>query len=426
MEYAEGGDLLNRITSHMKHKTHFEENEIWRILSQMVLGLKALHDLKIVHRDIKCANVFQTKEGIIKLGDLNVSKIVKVGFVHTQTGTPYYASPEIWKDKPYDYKSDMWSLGALLYELCCLSPPFKAQGLSELAQKIMSGKYSAIPKLYSEGLSSVIKSLLQVDPQKRANCDLILINPNIIKVLSNNHNINLQSASHLIETIKVPRNLKALANNLPKPNYQNPEKEPYNRREIGAGSESEKNFPQTVFEPKKDVPNIKQNCNNIRNQVAIKQIKDNPVQKQNYLARPFYANNQYISPNIEQNFQKHVEPKRPQSNPPKKIIEDNKLPLQRIIKSPIYAPPQKGKFRVPLEENPCQNPPQKALNQVKSKERKSCENKNKNNLKENINYNNRKIENIRMIKSPKVPQKYEMYDKGKMLKCKNNAQLKKC
>ena len=64
----------------------------------MVTGLNALHAKKIVHRDIKCANIFLTKDGTVKLGDLNVSKIAKAGVMQTQTGTPYYASPEVWKD----------------------------------------------------------------------------------------------------------------------------------------------------------------------------------------------------------------------------------------------------------------------------------------------------------------------------------------
>ena len=73
----------------------------------MVRGLKALHDLKICHRDIKCANIFLTREGVVKLGDLNVSKVAKGGLLRTQTGTPYYACPEVWKDMPYDYRGDI-------------------------------------------------------------------------------------------------------------------------------------------------------------------------------------------------------------------------------------------------------------------------------------------------------------------------------
>lgn len=114
MEHADGGDLLAKIKQHQKLGTKFEEADIWAIFIQVLQGLKLLHDMKILHRDIKSANVFLFKSGEAKLGDLNVSKMVK-SMCQTQTGTPYYASPEIWKDQPYDKKSDIWSLGCVLY-----------------------------------------------------------------------------------------------------------------------------------------------------------------------------------------------------------------------------------------------------------------------------------------------------------------------
>ncbi len=132
MEFADGGDLLGMISDHKKRGTAFSEKEVWQYFVQIVRGLKALHDLKICHRDIKCANVFLTKDGMIKLGDLNVSKVAKKGMLHTQTGTPYYASPEVWKDRPYDTKSDIWSLGCVLYEMVALSPPFRAAHMTGL------------------------------------------------------------------------------------------------------------------------------------------------------------------------------------------------------------------------------------------------------------------------------------------------------
>ena len=92
----------------------------------MVRALKTLHAMKILHRDLKSANVFLYKDGNAKLGDLNVSKVAKKGLLYTQTGTPYYASPEVWKDQPYDSKSDIWSLGCVLYEMTTLKPPFRA------------------------------------------------------------------------------------------------------------------------------------------------------------------------------------------------------------------------------------------------------------------------------------------------------------
>jgi len=97
-----------------------------------------------------------TKDGDVKLGDLNVSKVNRAGLMFTQTGTPYYASPEVWKDKPYDSKSDIWSLGCVLYELCALRPPFTASDMKGLYNKVIKGDYTRIPKMYSDDLANVI------------------------------------------------------------------------------------------------------------------------------------------------------------------------------------------------------------------------------------------------------------------------------
>lgn len=87
MEYANEGDLQHMITSVSKKSSHIPEPIVWRALYQLTKGLKKLHDMKIVHRDLKCANVF-ISNGKFKIGDLNVSKVAKAGLVHTQTGTP--------------------------------------------------------------------------------------------------------------------------------------------------------------------------------------------------------------------------------------------------------------------------------------------------------------------------------------------------
>ena len=92
----------------------------------MAKALKSLHSMNIAHRDLKSANVFLFKDGKVKIGDMNVSKVLKNSLCLTQTGTPYYASPEVWKDIPYNTKSDIWSLGCLTYEMITLQPPFMA------------------------------------------------------------------------------------------------------------------------------------------------------------------------------------------------------------------------------------------------------------------------------------------------------------
>ena len=89
MEYASDGDVQQKIMDHSKNKTHFEEEDIWRIFIQMTRGLKALHKLRILHRDMKSANIFLHKDtqGVytVKLGDLNVSKVAKnaAGLLYT-------------------------------------------------------------------------------------------------------------------------------------------------------------------------------------------------------------------------------------------------------------------------------------------------------------------------------------------------------
>lgn len=99
---------------------------------------------------MQSANVFLTRGGVAKLGDMNVSKIAKNGLLYTQTGTPYYASPEVWKDQPYDSKSDIWSLGCVIYEMATLEPPFKAEDMEGLFEVVTNGTYPPVPPTYSK------------------------------------------------------------------------------------------------------------------------------------------------------------------------------------------------------------------------------------------------------------------------------------
>ena len=149
-EYAEGGDLCGKITRMKKSKQSMGEREVWKIAIQLLFGIKSLHAMNIFHRDIKPANILLTKDDLeVKLADMNVSIISKTGFARTQTGTPYYASPEVWLERTYDGKSDIWSLGCVLYELTAHSPPFTAQEIPGLRKKIIEADYSRIPSEYS-------------------------------------------------------------------------------------------------------------------------------------------------------------------------------------------------------------------------------------------------------------------------------------
>ena len=229
MEYANGGDLYHYLLHHYKEKRYLTEKRVWQLFTQVLRGLKVLYDQKILHRDIKSQNVFLTKSGYAKLGDLNVSKVLKYGMLHTQAGTPYYASPEVWSERPYDHKSDVWSLGCVLYEMCTLKPPFRGESMRDLRQKICKGVYLPIPKHFSAELNDLIKQMLNTDPSSRLGIEKIMEIPIVsIKVSEITERIGNSLSSKpplahgsLLDTIRMPKNLRVLKEMLPKPNYSN-------------------------------------------------------------------------------------------------------------------------------------------------------------------------------------------------------------
>ena len=233
MEFADEGDLEKKIKNNLKKRLNFEEDTIWRWIIQLLKGIKYLHDNRIMHRDLKCANIFLMKNGLLKLGDLNVSKFSKIGMANTQTGTPYYCSPEIWKGNSYDYKSDIWSLGCIIYEICSLRPPFRGTSLKGLMNNVLNGNYPPLPSMYSKELSLLISKMLVIEPNKRASANELLKDEIVVsKIRSINNNIynnnikegyNLQKAN-LIKTIRLPLNIKEINSKLPKKRY-NPEEE---------------------------------------------------------------------------------------------------------------------------------------------------------------------------------------------------------
>ena len=122
-------------------------------------------------------NIFLTRDNKIKIGDLGVAKIMEniENFATSKVGTPYYLSPEVCEDRPYNYKSDIWSLGCILYELCSLKHPFEAKNQAALLLKIIKGKYESIPRKYSRQLGEIVHSCLIKDFKKRPTIKTILM-----------------------------------------------------------------------------------------------------------------------------------------------------------------------------------------------------------------------------------------------------------
>ena len=151
-----GGDLQNRIKE--QRGRPFSEAQVLEWFTQICLGLKHIHDRKILHRDLKGQNIFLTSKGIVKIGDFGIAKVLASTMQNARTvvGTPYYLSPEIVQSRPYNFKSDMWSMGVILYELCALKPPFDAPSLHFLAMKIVRRALNPLPS----GFTSEMKSLV--------------------------------------------------------------------------------------------------------------------------------------------------------------------------------------------------------------------------------------------------------------------------
>ena len=180
MEYADGGDLSTLIKSRKGQRLPEEQILSWFV--QICLALKHIHDRKILHRDLKSQNIFLTKEGHIKIGDFGIAKVLSQTMENARTmvGTPYYLSPELIDSKPYNFKSDIWSLGVLLYEMCALQPPFMASSIHGLALKIVRGNYPPLPQEYSREVKTLLGYLLALDPRVRPSIHQILKMPFIM------------------------------------------------------------------------------------------------------------------------------------------------------------------------------------------------------------------------------------------------------
>uniref|UniRef100_A0A3Q1IRK2 non-specific serine/threonine protein kinase n=1 Tax=Anabas testudineus TaxID=64144 RepID=A0A3Q1IRK2_ANATE len=174
MDYCEGGDLFKKINS--QKGVLFSEEQILDWFVQICLALKHVHDRKILHRDIKSQNIFLTKDGTIQLGDFGIARVLNstVELARTCIGTPYYLSPEICENKPYNNKSDIWALGCVLYEMCTLKHAFEAGNMKNLVLKIIRGSYPPVSVHYSHELRSLLAQLFKRNPRERPSVSSIL------------------------------------------------------------------------------------------------------------------------------------------------------------------------------------------------------------------------------------------------------------
>ena len=394
MEYAENGDLSKKILSLKKKNYHFTEKQIWKFTIQILLGMNYLHDNNIIHRDLKSANIFITKKGILKIGDLNISKFTLNGLARTQLGTPYYCSPEIWDDHAYDQKSDVWSVGCIIYELCTLNHPFKGNDIKELSFNIKKGYYEHISNYYSEDLKTLISYMLNVDPRKRfssrelINCDIVkkkidmLKNDDISFIFKSNEN---KCNAHMIDTIRFPEDLNDINKKLPKKKKvkKNIENEMMMNDEYETMKSNQ--FKNVSKEIKNEIKNEEKKNNNYNHNYFLD--KNNNKEKQNY-------NNDYkIKKSIENGNNKNKFNMKKEKNEPIKINhkEDDRIIQKKnenlLNPTKIITPnPEEKK----IYENLIKHQKIENVNNISSEEKREQKNINNKNY-QYINNNKRPI-----------------------------------
>jgi NIMA (never in mitosis gene a)-related kinase len=185
MGLCDGGDLQNFLQHRGRSggsKTKLSEPLVWHLFVQTCLGMAYMHAKRILHRDLKTANIFLSKTDDpsrphVKIGDLGVARVLdsSSSFAQTMVGTPYYLSPELCEDKPYNNKSDVWALGCVLYEMCSLTHPFEANNQGALILKIVRGKYPPLhSNEYSGALRHLVACLLSRSPMRRPTVQQVL------------------------------------------------------------------------------------------------------------------------------------------------------------------------------------------------------------------------------------------------------------
>jgi len=176
-DYADGGNLRQALQSQLESGHTLAEAQITRWLAQLCAALSYVHDRNLLHRDLKTTNIFLRRTSReVQIGDFGIAAILEAREeIEGVSLSSVYVSPERLLWRPYSSSADMWSLGAVAYELCALHRPFEASSPDGLREKILAGSFQPLCEArYSSALRRQISALLALSPEARPSASDLL------------------------------------------------------------------------------------------------------------------------------------------------------------------------------------------------------------------------------------------------------------
>jgi serine/threonine protein kinase len=299
-EYFEGITLKDFLRhEHKKDRRFLKEEIIWKIFIQLSLAIYRIHIKNVIHRNIKTSTVFLDTKYNLKLTYFKDAYLLKSenDLCKEEIEPKNYMAPEIFKKEGYNTKSDIWSLGVILYEMCTFNKPFDDENQDNLYQKIINAKYASIGNKYSKELISLIDEMLRIKPEERISIkDIIhkyvfisrsketnlfdyvdkVINPQKNRILSSKTDKRYKRPQSAVKDKKIKKSVNAVRNSISKTNDKNKEQNNKINKEDNKINNDIEILTQKFFDVKKNVVDLigKEKSNNLFEELSNNNIDE--------------------------------------------------------------------------------------------------------------------------------------------------------